>query len=96
MFDSPIDVIALALTYLIFGTIGYLVSKKLRRPIGLLTWIELILTTLAIVFVMPNSIFIGIGEFKIYISTTLQAIGVGIIIGLATRQLRLRQAPPEA
>jgi len=90
MQTNPAGIIALLLTYLVFGAIGYRIAKKFRRPIALATWVSVIVLTIASGFVMVSAILLGIDDFKIYVNTTLQAIGVGIIIGLATRELRLK------
>ncbi len=86
---TPLQISALVFTYLVFGFLGFRLSKKFKRPVTLLTWIALIIATVLAMFVMPNAIFIGVFEFQILINHSLQAIGVGIIIGLATREIRL-------
>jgi hypothetical protein len=39
---------------------------------------------------MPGAILLGIDDFRIYINFSLQAIGLGMIIGLATREIRIK------
>jgi hypothetical protein len=56
----------------------------------MLTWIGVILATILAMYVMPHALLIGIFEFEILINHSLQAIGLGIIIGLATREIRLK------
>jgi hypothetical protein len=87
---SPLQIFSLVFTYLVFGFLGYRLSRKFKRPVTLLTWIELIIATVLAMYVMPNAILIRMFDFEILINHALQAIGVGIIIGLATREIRLK------
>jgi hypothetical protein len=87
---SPLQIFSLVFTYLVFGFLGFRLSRRFKTPVTLLTWIELVVATILAMYVMPNAILIGIFEFKILINNALQAIGVGIIIGLATREIRLK------
>jgi hypothetical protein len=87
---TPLQIFALVFTYLVFGYVGYRISRKFKRPVTVLTWIGVILATILAMYVMPHALLIGLFEFEILISNALQAIGLGIIIGLVTREMRLR------
>jgi len=87
---TPLHISALIITYLLFGFLGFRLSIKFKRPVTLLTWIGLIIATILAMSVMPGAILIGVFEFQILVNNALQATGVGIIIGLATREIRIK------
>ena len=87
---TPLQIVALIFTYLVFGFVGYRLSRKFKSPVTLLTWIAVVLATVLAMNFMPNAILIGVFEFQIMINNALQSIGIGIIIGLATREMRLK------
>lgn len=93
-----LDILAIALTYIVFGFVGYKLSIKFKRPVHLLTWSSLVLGTFLVgyIFMGQNSYLISILGFNLYLSTSLQAIGVGIVIGLAMRELKLKFDPPQS
>ena len=94
---SLLDIIAIALTYVVFGFVGFRLSGKFKRSIRLPTWIVLILGTFLAGYILPghNSYLISGFGFNFYVSTSLQAIGVGIVIGLAMKELKLKFDPPQ-
>ena len=89
---SPLDIVAIIVTYVVFGSLGYRISRKFKRPIGLGTWITAVLATFFAGYILPgpNSYLISGFGFNFYVSTSLQAVGVGIVIGLAMRELKLK------
>ncbi len=90
MHISFIQMIALLTTCLLFGTIGFQLSRLFKRPVSVLTWIFLILAILIVGGIMPSAVLIGIFKFKIFVSHSLQALGLGIVIGLLIREIRVR------
>ena len=56
----------------------------------MLTWIVLIIATVLAMRVMPNAILIGVFGFRVFIDSALQAVCFGIIIGLVTREIQLK------
>ncbi len=90
MHISFIQLIALLATCFLFGTIGFQLSKRFKRPVSAVTWIVVILATLLAGGIMPSAVLIGIFKFKIFVSHSLQAQGLGMMIGLATREIRMR------
>jgi hypothetical protein len=92
---SPLQVFSLVFTYLVFGFVGFRLSRRFKTPVTFVTWIELVIATILAMYVMPNAMLIRIFDFEILINHALQAIGVGIIIGLATREIRLRAEAKE-
>ena len=89
---SPLDIVAIIVTYVVFGSLGYRISRKIKRPIGLGMWITAVLATFLAGYILPgpNSYLISGFGFNFYVSTSLQAVGVGIVIGLAMRELKLK------
>ena len=85
-----LHIFALLITLLVFGSIGYRLSKRMKSPVSAVTWILLVLFTLLAGSFIRLGILLGIFEFKIYASYSLMALGIGMIIGLGTREIRLR------
>ncbi len=81
---------ALIITLLIFGYVGYKVSKKLKSVLSFVAWILMIAIALYAGNALNIGILVGIFQFKIYISTSLTALGLGIIVGLAMQEIRRR------
>ncbi len=90
MMISIVHACALIMTFLIFGPLGYRLSKKIKRPVSLVMWIFVVLLTLAAGASMPSAILVGIFEFKIFLCYSLMALGTGMIAGLAMREVKLR------
>jgi len=87
---TPLQILSLIFTYLVFGYLGYRLSGKFKRPVSLVTWFVLVIATLLAMYTMPRAILVGAFEFRVLINHALQAVGVGIIIGLATREIRIK------
>lgn len=83
-------VLALLITLLVFGSIGYRLSQRMKSPVSLATWIILVLFTLFVGTFTNLGILVGFFQFRIFASCALTALGVGAIIGLATREIRRR------
>jgi hypothetical protein len=83
-----LQILALIITYVVFGLLGYRLSKRFKRPVSVVTWVVLVLLALLAIGIMPGATLIGAGKVGIHINFALQAIGVGIIIGLAAREIR--------
>lgn len=87
---SFLQIPAIIFTYLIFGFLGFRISARIKRPVSMLVWIVLVIATLAAPFIMPGATLVGAGNVGIYINFSLQAIGLGMIIGLSTREIRIK------
>jgi multidrug transporter EmrE-like cation transporter len=92
MHPTVFTVLSLAITYLVFGYLGYKVSKKFKRPVSLAVWIVMVVATFTCSFFSPGAMLIGGAGFSIHINEALQAIGIGIIIGLTAREIRIKFA----
>ena len=90
---SFLNIVAIVLTYVVFGYIGYRTSRRFKRPVSVVTWLVIVFVTFAVSFFAESAILIGGGEFIVRFNQAFQAVGVGIIIGLATRELRTKLAP---
>ncbi len=90
MNQSIFQLISLCVTYVLFGYCGYRLSKRFKRPFSLLTWAILVLATLGAITFMRSALLVGFFELKIFVNTAVQALGVGIIIGLAAREIMAR------
>jgi hypothetical protein len=89
---SALQILAIVFTYVVFGLLGYRLSRKFKRPVAPVTWIVLVVLSLGAIQIAPGATIIGAGNVGIHFNYAFQAIGVGIIIGLVTREMRLRQA----
>ena len=89
---SPLDIVAIIVIYAVFGSFGFRISRKFKMPVGLGTWLTAILLTFLAGYILPgpNSYLISGFGFNFYVSTSLQVVGVGIVIGLAMRELKLK------
>jgi hypothetical protein len=85
-----VNILAIVFTYLAFGYLGFRWSKRFKRPISLAVWLVAVLAAIGSIAIAPGAILLGVGEFIIHFNEALQAIGLGIIVGLATREIRLR------
>ena len=78
-----LDIAEWIVTYLILGAIGYSVSKKFKQPVALSTFVLIVIATIA-----AGNIGIGAGRlidisgFRMYINRSLQAFGLGMIVGI--------------
>ena len=93
---SLLNIIATIVTYLVFGSIGYRLSRKFKRPVRITTWIGTILGTLLVGYVLPgdHSYLISGFGFNVFVSMAFSAIGVGVVVGLAIRELKLKFDDP--
>lgn len=83
-------VLAVIFMLLAFGLIGYKISNRIKSPVSVVKWILLILLVLLAWDIMKHGILLDIFQSRIYISYSLMAVVLGIIIGLATREIRRR------
>jgi hypothetical protein len=89
MLRSPIEWSALIVSYLVFGTLGYLMGRRFRRPVHILVLVLIIIATLLAGYVGISTMLISGYGFTIYLNWALQALGLGIILNLLIQ----RKAP---
>jgi len=75
-------------TYLLFGSLGYRLSRKFKRPVLIRTWVILVLATLFSVYLFKFPLLDFFG-FRILVNDSLHALCLGMILGLVIREARL-------
>jgi hypothetical protein len=95
---SWIELTALVATYVVFGAVGFTLSKRFRRPVALPTWIFVLLGIVLAgsVYIGKNARLISVFDFNIYFNTTLQALGLGVLVGLVVREMKIRRSLKKA
>ena len=83
-----IPYIALISTYVVFGGLGYFVSRRFKKRVTVNTWIVLAVATVFSQWVMPNAWVIGAWEFHMTVNYSLQGFFGGMLAGLSLRAIR--------
>lgn len=83
-----LEAIAFLVTYIFFGTIGYFVSRRSKRPLTVTQFIALLLLTIVSQAILPQTRIIGIFEFNIYFGPSLQALLAGVLLSRTIRAIR--------
>ncbi len=83
-----VQFIALISTYIVFGGIGYLISRRFKKRLTANTWITLAVATIFAQWVMPNALVVGIFEFKMFANYCLQGFFGGLLSGLSIRAIK--------
>jgi hypothetical protein len=83
-----ITLLASLITYLVFGSLGYLWGKRLPLPARTVNWVLWL-----ILLVLSDSLFVqvrlvDIYDFAIYLNWVIQALVVGILINFVVRTTR--------
>jgi predicted permease len=82
---------ALIVALLLFGSIGYRLAKRSRKLVSLIAGIVIILVTISVFGIMPSTILVGIYELKTYVSYSLMALILGIVVGLVVLEIKHRK-----
>ena len=82
------ETIAFLVTYILFGSIGYYVSRRFKRPLTITGFIALLLLTIVSQAILPQTRIIGIFEFNIYFGPSLQALLAGVLLGRTIRAIK--------
>ena len=77
-------------TYLVFGMIGSLLSRKFKRPVKVSVWVALAIVTVLSQWILPGTRVISIFGFEMFANYILQATFAGILLGLAYREIRMK------
>ena len=80
-----IQFIALLTALLIFGTAGYWVAKRIKRPVRTWTLVIVIVATASAAYVGISVALVSIFGFTIYLNWVLSAFGLGMIFNLLIR-----------
>ncbi|HUI29351.1 MAG TPA: hypothetical protein VLX91_03965 [Candidatus Acidoferrales bacterium] len=82
---------ALIIVLLLFGSIGYGLAKRSKKLVSLIAGIVLVVVTIFVFGIMPSTILIGIYELKVYVSYSLMALILGIVVGLVVLEIKHRK-----
>ena len=88
-------ILVFIITYVVFGYLGYQLSHKIKRPVSLTSWVVLVTATFVGSYFMRSARFLDVFTFTADINNALQAIGIGVIIGLAKHEIQLRYGPKD-
>jgi len=83
-------IFSFVVTFVLFGTIGFSLSRKFKRPVKTATWIILSIAAGLSQWILPNVLLLSVGDFVIKWNYTLEALFLGILAGLVWRELKLR------
>ncbi len=87
-----VEIIAFLCTYIIFGAIGYILSRQFKKPLTVNWFIGLLLLTIISQAVLPTARLIGIFDFVVYVGPSLQAFLAGILLGRTIRAIKAASA----
>lgn len=93
MQDSWTEIIALVVTYAVFGALGFPLAGRFRRPVTVPTWIFVVWGTLfaGSVYIGKSARLISIFGFNVYFNAALQALSLGVLLGLVVREIKMRR-----
>ena len=80
--------LGLICTYVVFGGIGYLVSRQFTQRVTVWAWVILAVLTIFSQWVMVSALVVDIFEFRMFMNYSLQAFFAGILAGLSIRTIR--------
>jgi hypothetical protein len=80
--------IALISTYVVFGGLGYLLSRRFKKHLTVRTWVTLAIATIFSQWVLPNVRIIDIFDFKMFVNFSLQGFFLGILAGFSIRAIK--------
>lgn len=83
-----ITFISLILTYVVFILLGYNLSKRIIKRVSTIKLILIVFATLLAGYI--NFAMIDIFKFIVKFNWCMQAFGIGIIIGLLIKMLKLK------
>jgi hypothetical protein len=77
-------------TYLVFGTLGFVLSRKFKRPVNVSIWVALAILTVLSQWILPGTRVVSFFEYEMFANYILQATFAGILVGLAYREIRTK------
>ncbi len=83
-----IEIVAFAVTYILLGAIGYLLSRRSKQPLTVPIFIVFFIMTILSQTILPSTRLIGVFGFNIYFGSSLQALLAGILLGRTIRAIR--------
>ena len=85
-----LEFIALISTYVLFGGIGFVLSRRLKKPLSVNMWIILAVATILSQWIVPNARIIDIFGFKMFVNYSLQGFFSGMLAGFSIRAIKAR------
>ena len=85
-----VDFIALISTYVVFGGIGFLLSRRFKKPLTVTAWIILAVVTILSQWILPSTQIIDIFGFRMFVNYSLQGFFGGMLVGLSIRAIKAR------
>lgn len=83
-----VEFIALISTYVVFGGIGFLLSRRFKKPLTVNTWIILAVATILSQWILPSARVIDIFGFKMFVNYSLQGFFGGVLTGFSIRAIK--------
>jgi hypothetical protein len=84
------EVIALFSTYVVFCGIGYLLSRRFKKPLTVNIWIILAVATILSQWILPSTQIIDIFGLRMFVNYSLQGFFGGMLAGLSIRAIKAR------
>jgi len=84
-----LDIASLAFTWSVFGGLGYFFAKRFKQPVSIVIWVLIILATAFAVLLGTSAKLISVFGFEVFLNWSLRAFGIGLIIGLLVRLLKV-------
>lgn len=89
MHNPLLELSALIVTYGVFGAAGYPLVRKFSKPVAVGTWVAFVISIIVLGFSsLGDTWVVGIGGFHIYLLNAIQAVVIGVLIGLLVREVR--------
>jgi hypothetical protein len=83
---EKIQLLALLTSLLVFGSAGYLVARRLKRPVRAWTMVIIIVATAVAGYTGISVMLISGFGFTIYLNWALSDFGLGMILNLLIRR----------
>lgn len=77
-------------TYLVFGVIGFVLSRRFKRPVKVSIWVALAIVAVLSQWILPGTRVVSVFGFEMFGNYILQATFAAILLGLAYREIRTK------
>jgi uncharacterized membrane protein AbrB (regulator of aidB expression) len=78
---------------ILFAGAGVLISRTLPNPGSLMAWVVLVLGILLAANILPIVIGTTVGQFGLYMGSSLHGLGIGILFGFILRKDQFLRKP---
>ena len=83
-------IISRLLTTIVFGYVGFKLSKQFSPPKNVIAWIILILVVLLSSYIGVNAKLVAVDEFGLYLNSLLLGSGFGLILGFINKLIKMQ------